>query len=316
MDTPSPPMPEASTALPEFSVLIGRVSTEDERRLFETLEMLANQEGEHSYEVLIGDRINDEVSAELAKRFPEVTLLQAPAGSSLPALRTSALDRAQGEFIIVTEDHCVPSKNWLMSIAEAFEAAPLGTVAVGGCVENGVFETSLDWATFFCEYSFFLKPVHEGISHVLPGMNVTYRKEAFDNLDRETLTSGFWETTLHHKLIEAGGHLYSTNKIELFHCKKFSLGLFTKQRFIYSRYYAGLRYDKSEFLKRFITCCATLILPPLLLYRMLKQIRAKGRLRRELLCASPYLAWFVVVWALGEMWGYAFGAQGSLEAIE
>ena len=122
-----------------------------------------------------------------------------------------------------------------------------------------------------------------------------------------------------HKLIERGGKLYSTNEIELFHCKKFSLALFTKQRFIYSRYYAGLRYPRTQRVRRLIACCASILLPPLLFYRMVKQIRAKGRLGRELLGAAPYLTWFVLVWAIGEIWGYAFDADdaaGALEAIE
>lgn len=301
---------------PEFSILIGRVSSEDERRILETLQALCDQEGSHAWEVLVADRINDGVSEELTERYSEVTRIPAPPGTSLPELRTLALDRARGSIILVTEDHCVPSSNWLASISAAFERAPAGTVAVGGCVENGVFETSLDWATFFCEYSYFLKPVHEGPGQVLPGMNVAYRREVFDNLERETLTSGFWETTLHGKLLEQGGLLYSTNEIVLFHCKKFSLGLFTRQRFIYSRYYAGLRFAKAERFKRLLACGASLILPPLLLVRMVKQIRAKERLGAELLRAMPYLAWFVVVWAVGEMWGYAFGTQGALEAIE
>ena len=49
---------------------------------------------------------------------------------------------------------------------------------------------------------------------------------------------------------------------------------------------------------------------------MIKQIRAKNRLRKELAQASPYLALFILIWAAGEMWGYAFGQQRALNAIE
>jgi len=242
--------------------------------------------------------------------------LSADASTSLPALRTSALEQATGKYIIITEDHCVPSTDWLSSFYQAFEDAPENTMAVGGCVENGVSESSFDWATFFCEYSFFLQPVHEGTGNTLPGMNVACRKEVFLKVNREILTSGFWETTLHPQLIKQGYKLFSTNKIKLFHSKKFTLGLFLRQRFIYSRYYAGLRFKSSQYFHRLLACCATVLLPPLLLYRIVKRIRTKKRLRKELLSASPYLALFMVVWAAGEMWGYVFGADKTLAAIE
>ena len=210
---------EASIPHTEFSILIGMVSTEDPNRILETLDSLRQQQGTHSYEVIIGDRRNDEVSRKINSDYPEVKLLTATADTSLPVLRTMALEQATGQYIIVTEDHCVPSSNWLHSFANTFDMAPTNTVAVGGCVENGVDETSLDWATFFCEYSFFLQSVTEGDSRVLPGMNVAYRKEVFKNLDRDILTSGFWETTLHPRLLEQGHRLFSSNSIKLFHSK-------------------------------------------------------------------------------------------------
>ncbi|GMQ88734.1 MAG: hypothetical protein BMS9Abin09_0168 [Gammaproteobacteria bacterium] len=300
---------------PDFSILIGVVSTEDSDRILETLESLRKQEGSCSYEVILADRRNDDIGRRLDD-CPEVTRLVCNAGMSLPELRTLALDQAKGEYIIVTEDHCVPSGNWLQSMAQAFEAAPEGTVAVGGCVENGVYDTALDWATFFCEYSYFLNPVDEGVTTVLPGMNVAYHHSIFSNLDRDLLTSGFWETTVHPVLVERGLKMYSTNSIKLFHCKKFSFGLFARQRYIYSRYYAGLRFPRDQLVKRVVAFGATVLLPPLLLYRSVKQIRAKNRLTGELRSALPVLLLFYIIWAYGEMAGYVLGTGDALDRIE
>ena len=157
LDSPSQPV--------TFSVLIGLVSTEDGCRILETLESLRKQAGAHTYEVLIGDCRNDEISRTIERNYPEVKLIPCPPRASLPELRTAALDRAKGQYIIVTEDHCVPTGNWLDRMAQAFCTAPPGTAAVGGCVENGVHDTALDWARFFCEYSYFLAPVTERCQH-------------------------------------------------------------------------------------------------------------------------------------------------------
>ena len=301
---------------PEFSILIGLVSTEDRERILQTLESLRRQQGSHNYEVIIADRRNDDVSTQLDENYPEVKLINCPASTSLPELRTIALDASSGTYVIVTEDHCVPAEDWLASMALAFEEAPEGTVAVGGCVENGACDTALDWATFLCEYSYFLDPVEEGETTVLTGMNVAYHRSVFDGLDRKLLTSGFWETTVHPVLVEKSRKLYSTNKIKLYHSKKFSFGLFVRQRFIYSRYYAGSRYSRRQLMKRIAVCCATVILPVLLLYRSRKQIKAKNRLAAEFRLAVPYLFLFYVVWSLGEMTGYIFGSGDALANIE
>jgi hypothetical protein len=310
------PEPDAPSRSLTFSVLIGLVSTEDSSRILETLEALRRQQGTHTYEVVIGDRRNDGISQKIEKNYPEAKLIPRPPQASLPELRTAALDRSSGQYIIVTEDHCVPPDDWLDSVARAFRTAPPGTVAVGGCVENGVHDTALDWATFFCEYSFFLAPVTEGVSKVLPGMNVAYDRAIFQNLDRSLLTRGFWETTVHPVLLKAGKTLFSTSSIKLVHCKKFSFSLFARQRFIYSRYYAGLRFGRGQLAPRAIALAATPILPVLLFYRIFKQISTKNRLRSELMSALPMLAIFVVIWAWGEMVGYALGAGDALARIE
>jgi len=201
-------------------------------------------------------------------------------------------------------------------MAQAFSDAPTDTVEVGGCIENGVGDTHLDWATFFCEYSPFLMPVTEGLANVLPGINIAYRHRLLEPIDRALLSHGFWETSLHPILLAQGCKLYSSNKIRLYHCKKFSFGLFVRQRFWYSRYYAGQRFSHRQIVKRILACVASVLLPPVLLYRSYKQMRLRPRLRSEFRAALPLLLVFYGVWACGEMTGYACGPGHALEKIE
>lgn len=284
--------------------------------MLETLESLRCQRGGHTYEVIVADRRNDDISRTIEENYPEVRLIACPPETSLPELRAIALDHAAGQFVVVTEDHCIPANDWLESIALAFSTAPPQTAAVGGCVENGVHDTALDWATFFCEYGFFLAPITEGPTLVLPGMNVAYVHSVLQNIDRSVLTGGFWETTLHPMLLNTGKVMISTPTIKLYHSKKFSFTLFVRQRFLYSRHYAGHRFGRHQMTRRLIAFVATPVLPLVLLYRLLKQIGAKNRLRLELVSALPILVLFVMVWAWGEMVGYALGAGDALAKIE
>jgi hypothetical protein len=206
---------------PLFSVLIGRASTVDNRGIIETLGALRSQEGAPTYEVIIADRRLDDVTNLICAEYPEARILPCGAGTSLPEMRTLAFESSRGDFIVITEDHCVPPKNWLASILDAFKVAPERTVAVGDAVENGVCDTVLDWATFLFEYSAFVPPIPSGPTLGLPGMNVAYRRSRIAELDRSILLRGFWETTVHPLLSQKGFILYLNNEIRILHKKNF-----------------------------------------------------------------------------------------------
>ncbi len=300
----------------DFSILIGRVSTEDSDRILETLTVLRKQKGENSYQVVIVDRLHDAITNRIEGDFPEARLIRCTIDATLPAMRAEALAAAKGNYVIVTEDHCVPSDDWLEQFRRAIDAAPENTIAVGGCVENGVSDTALDWATFFCEYSGALAPVAEGVADGVPGMNVAYRRTAFENVDEAILKKGFWETTLHPLLKQKGLKFFSSNAIVLNHCKKFSLGLFCRQRYVYSQYYAGIRFSRDATAKRLSAAIGTLALPPVLLWRMTGHIIRKNRLQKEFVRALPYLVLFSLIWAAGEIAGYLKGPGEALAEIE
>ena len=57
--------------------------------------------------VIIADRRLDEVAELICAKYPEVSIFRCSAGTSLPELRTLALERARGDYIVIAEDHCV-----------------------------------------------------------------------------------------------------------------------------------------------------------------------------------------------------------------
>lgn len=299
-----------------YSVVIGVVSSKDRARILETLQALRDQVNAPPFEVILADRRQDEISERIRDLFPEVRWLACEPSMSVPELRTRGLEEARGDIIVVTEDHCVPPRHWLAAIAAAFRRAPPGTLAVGGCVENGVNSRALDWATFLCEYAACMEPILEGRTTWLPGMNVAYRRVALAGVARSLLTQGFWETTLHPHLARREQGLYATNAIRLVHAKRFTFGLFARQRFLYSRHFAGSRFHRSAKLRRLLACAMCVGLPPLLLFRIARELTRRRRLLPQLARALPVLLVFVVIWAAGEMVGYCLGPGNSLARIE
>jgi glycosyltransferase involved in cell wall biosynthesis len=300
----------------EFSILIGLVSTQDRERIFDVLNAIENQSGKLSYEVIIVDRCQDMISDAIDKDFPAVKRFTCSRDTSLPVMRTEALSKANGQYIVVTEDHCVPAANWLENISRAFTEAPAETVAVGGCVNNGVAGSAFDRATYFCEYGAFAEPVVEGVTSNLPGMNIAYRHRALKEFGTGALERGFWETTIHPELLKKGYLFYSSNNVRITHSKKFSFGLFARQRFLYSRYYADMRYPPNQVLVRASAAFVTIALPVLLLLRALRSILSKPALRTGYFSSVPVLLLFYVVWAWGEMVGYLAGSDDALRQLE
>src|SRR5438045_588395 len=68
----------------------------------------------------------------------------------------------------------------------------------------------------------------------------------------------------------------SLNELVMLHKKRFSWGLFASQRFIYSRYYAGRRFNDAALPKRLAASLASLALPPLLLVRAVQAADRKS----------------------------------------
>lgn len=301
---------------PRISVIIGRVSTIDSAQVFNTLDALRDQECGFDFEVVLADRLDNGDSVAIRDRYPEFRVIRCPAETSLPELRAIALDAAKGSVVAVTEDHCVPPPDWIHNLAQAFEDAPEGTLAVGGCISNGVAETAFDRATFLCEYAAFQYPVPEGPCDTLPGMNIAYLRSSLLGFNAKTLQSGFWEATVHPDLRGAGAGFFSTNRIKTLHCKKFSLASFFRQRFLYSRHYAGSRVASQALPQRLAMFFLSFVLPPILVGRLVRTLWRKRASGTETLGALPFLLLFLMVGVCGELTGCLIGPGDALARIE
>lgn len=307
--------PEADDPPPTVSVLIGLVSTEDRERIFETLAALESQDIACSYEVLLIDRMRDEISARIAGTYPHVRMIPCPRTMTLPAMRTLGLEQSHGALIVVTEDHCIPPPSWLRGFDDAFRRHP-EVLAVGGPISNGATATVFDWANFLCEYLEFLPPLEAGPTSRLPGMNIAYRRTALAVLPNEVLTGGFWESTVHPSLAAQPGRLRCAPAVTVNHRKQFSVRLFLVQRYLYSRYFAGTRLIGRSALRRLGMAAASLALPALLVVRVTRTMRRRRLSWRLAAATLPWLLGFYVIWAVGECVGSLAGPGTALQRIE
>ncbi len=281
--------------------------------IIECLESIYRQKNSDISEVIVIDCSNEQTRKVIGETFNDITLIHPQNKRTIPELRAIGIKEAKCDIVAMIEDHCLVHENWFTEILKAHES---GYVAIGGAVENACCDRILDWATFFCEYSAFIQPVPLGSVSDLPGNNVSYKRREIINVLGETINKGVWEGFLHQKLMEQGYELFSTPSLVVYHKKAFCFFEFIAQRFYYSQSFAGMRNMEFSFTKRIVYSAFCLFLPFLLMLRLCLRVLPKGRLRKEFVLSIPFLFVFTIVWAIGEFWGYLFGAGDSLLHIK
>jgi glycosyl transferase family 2 len=258
-------------------------------------------------EVVVADWTDAETRAEVAERWPSVKLLSFDEPTAIPELRAAGVFAATAPVVALIEDHCLVTPGWADRLLAGHAS---GHGVVGGPIRNVATQRIRDWAAFFCEYSAVMEPMPRGPVAGLPGMNVSYDREALAAID-DLLREGRWENWLHPRLQERGFDLWCEPDAVVEHDKDFDLGEFLSQRYHYSRSYAGMRNPELG-RRRALYALGTPLLVPLLYYRMARSVLSRGRDRGTFVLATPLILLYASVWAFGELVGYIFGGGRSL----
>ncbi len=298
-----------STDRSDLSVVIASVN--GPAYLDACLASLTHQRGSIRSEIVVADRVGDEIRDLIDRRYPEVRLLSLPTSATIPRLRSVGIAHSSGRIVAITEDHCVPAEDWLERILAAHQSPH---AAIGGAVENASTIRLIDWAVYLCEYHRHTSPAREGVTDDIPGMNVAYKREALAQL-QDLLEAERWESFLHARLRERGYTLYLDPKILVYHRKSFTLGGFLVERYHYARAFAGMRAADASLGYRLFHAVSSPALPALLLGRMASQLFRRGRHRALFLRALPLIAVFTLSWATGEGVGYLSGPGDSLVKV-
>jgi hypothetical protein len=271
------------------------------------------QDGGIPAEVIVADCCGDATARMVAEQFPGVDFTQFEERKTIPELRAFGMLRSRGEIVAITEDHCIAPRDWYIQMVKAHEEHECD--AAGGAIENAAIHRTIDWAVFFCEYLRYMNPIHEGYTHDIPGNNASYKRPVLEVM-RDLLEGGYWEGFLHARLQERNKKIWSSPKMVILHKKSFGFGEFLSQRYHYGRSYAGMRNEICTPAKRLFYILFSPLLPPLLVYRMIRLTFLKGRFQKEILKSFPYLLIFSCFWAAGDWMGYAFGPGDSLAKVE
>lgn len=270
------------------------------------------QVGAPSFEVIVVDCHGPENVARLTSKFPGVRILGRKQRETVPHLRRIGLEQANSEIVAIIEEHCLADKNWLAVLAGAFSP---GYVAVGGPVAPREYGRLRDWVTYFIEYNSYLPPWFDGEAYNLSGANLAYRREVLRaNLD--LLSNGYWEATLHPKLLREGLKFRSVPTMIVYHRGPFDYCYYLRQRYLFSRAFAGARKPALSFGQRAAYLLGAPAVLTVLIARIAGRVRAKKCHFDKFLLSLPLLIPALGSYVVGEWMGYAFGPGRALLQVE
>lgn len=229
----------------------------------------------------------------------DVSVVELPAGAGPARLRAAGVHAARGDIVTVTEDHCVARADWCMAVRAAHEA---GHDVVGGPIDPASSLRGADLALYLLAYAHFRSPRPAGTVTRLSDCNVSYRRGALD-LVRETWREAFVESDVHAALVAAGQSLWFEPRAGVLQGRTVDLAAVAREQRVHGEEFASGRAARASRPARLVLVLTTALLPPLMLWRALRQARGLGVGRA--LSAVPPLTRLAVAWAQGEFAGYA-----------
>jgi hypothetical protein len=276
------------------------------------LESLDGQRSLTDVECIVVDRAGGAVAAAIERGFPWVTLIRRPPRESVPDLRRCGIQAARASHVAIIEEHCVARADWIATLLRCRREP---CAAIGGVVADAAYPRLMDWAVYFTEYNGYLPPGNRGETSDVCAANCVYRRDLLLEY-LPAAGSGYWEAGLNHTLLAAGERFRSEPDLVVFHTGPFPFGYYLRQRYLFSRAFAGIRrpHISPVFRAAYLACAPILI--PLLWARMALRVCAQRRRIRTFVLAQPFLLPILATYVLGEWVGFLTGPGDSLSKIE
>lgn len=281
---------------------------EGSKALRRCLTALSEQVNAAENEVIVPyDDRHEEVS-KLAGTFSSVRFIPLEGEHTYAELRTVGVRAARARIVAVTEDHCIPCRDWGLNLLKAHEST---CVAVGGAVEKLIPDSALNWSLYLLDYVRYANPrPQEEVDH-LTDCNVSYKRAALDTI-RSVWEHEFHEPEVHAALREQGGALLFAPDAFVFQQRNVSIRSAIEDRFAFGRLFGSRRVEGATLFRRLFYTCTSVILPLLLVGRAGGHVVRKRRYTGAFIRSLPFTLLFSTTWALGEFTGYLTGQAATM----
>lgn len=295
--------------LPPLSVVVATTKPWPEIRA--CLDSLMDQAKITGAEILVADGSGRGLPAVEGESYEGILWLK-EVGASVFGLRKIGMCQARGEIIAITEDHCRVAFNWCEQVIQAHQDHP-DAAAIGGTVINGATTSLIDWANYFLVFAPFVPPIKNGpCERICLQANISYKRRV---VSRMTSQLGVMEMLFTRQLQEEGEVLMADDRLVVSHVQSHGFWNTFAAHFHNGRSIAGFRLEHLGNFGRVLRFGSTVILPPYLLWSILRALLSKQQVFRQVLASLPLLALLVCCHAAGEFVGYLAGPGRSPQRL-
>jgi hypothetical protein len=290
-------------AVASSSVVVTVICICSANHLRRCLEALRAQRDAPDFDVIVAHDPQISGIDAVGQAFPEVRIVSNQGQRSPLELASRALKESKADLILLTEDHCIPSSNWVRAMVGAQHRA---RAVVGGRVETLPGASATDWAFYFVDFFRYAGPVAEGPSPTLTVCNVAYKRSELESV-RDLWATFFLEPVVNDALRERFGLLWLHPDSEVTMARHVRFRDAIHERYAFGRLLGAARVVRCTPGRRLYYAVFAPALPPLLLGRMANVALRSRRLARLFLRSLGPLTLMVLAWSWGEWLGYLTG---------
>jgi hypothetical protein len=186
---------------------------------------------------------------------------------------------------------------------------------VGPAICNANPGTLLSWTSIFMDYGLWVESKDKGVMEDVPGHNGAYKRAvllAYGSQLEEMMES---DTVLNADLRSKGHKLYLEPAARIFHLNVSRTIPWLVERFDAGRTFAAIRVCHWPWSRRLLYIVGAPLIPAVRFVRALQHVRRSGRAPELMPRLLPVLIVGLILSALGELFGYAFGAGNAPRRI-
>ena len=297
---------------PEMSVVM--VTPDCYETIRKTMSYFRKQTVRDRLEVVIVAPSVEELGLDASELedFLQFRVVAIGALKSVAQARAVGIRQASAPVVLLAEDHSYPDPGLAEALIKAHRQS---WAVVGPIIGNANPDRIISWATHFIQHGRWAESTVGGVVDDLPGHCSAYKRSILVDYGPELEAMLEAESVLHWDLQAKGYQLYLEPAAKTYHVnmtRPFSCVL---EQYHYGRLFGAARARRWSRPKRLLYIGGTPLIPLVRLRRVLRQIRGAGRERDLLPGVLPPLILGLVVSALGEMTGYAFGAGDAPEQM-
>lgn len=211
-----------------YAISVVIPSYNSEKYIYDCLSTVFSQKTEYRYEVIVVDSSEEDITARLKSRFPEVKTVHLSHRTYPGTARNIGVENASAEVIAFTDADCLVGDNWIQKFMENQRA---GREVVGGPVGNGTPKNIFGTVDFLLEFNELLGGKKLGKVGLLGTGNTAYRRSLLEKYGGFEDTIKGSDSILSRKMAMNGVDVYLDPEIKMYHRNRTSLRKVLKNQY-------------------------------------------------------------------------------------